>query len=95
MEVLRSLSTGSPAGHLSFERRLNVQSGLHKYCFWYIVSSEGWRSLETVWVGLFSGNDGENFASVAQVIRVGLKRSLWEAWGVSYGFGEREIATDI
>ena len=46
-------------------------------------------------VGLFSGNHGENFASVAQVIRVGLKRSLWEAWGVSYGFGDRDFATDI
>ena len=61
--------------------------------FWYKVSSEGWRSLVTVWVGLFSGNHGENFASVAQVIRVGLKRSLWEAWGVSYGFGESDFAT--
>ena len=46
-------------------------------------------------VGLLSGNHGENFASVAQVIRVGLKRSLWEAWGVSYGFGESDFATDI
>ena len=48
-----------------------------------------------MWVGLLSGNNGENFASVAQVIRVGLKRSLWEAWGVSYGFGESDFATDI
>ena len=31
LEVLRSLSTGSPAGHLSVERRLNVQLGLHKF----------------------------------------------------------------
>ena len=46
-------------------------------------------------VGLFSGNHGENFASVAQVIRVGLKRSLWEAWGVSNGFGESDFAMSL